>query len=82
MDKTELHKKNVGKSHNLCQGMVHQQFEKLESELVMTVDESELVMTDESELVMTVDESELVMTVDESEFTNISYYMYLYTVTE
>ena len=35
--KTELHKKYVGKSHNLCQDMVHlfhRLFEKPESELV------------------------------------------------
>ena len=58
MHKTELHKKYVGKSHNLCQDMVHlfhQLFEKPQSELI---------------------------TVDESEFTNVSYYIYLYAVTE
>ena len=43
--KTELHKKYVGKSRNLCQDMVHLfhcPFEKPGSELVACVDESSL----------------------------------------
>ena len=45
--KTELHKKYMGKSHNLCQDMVHlfyRLFEKPESKLVACVDESSLRM--------------------------------------